>query len=116
MRPGLGRLPEGRLRGFPNPPILGPTSFLKDGGLVGRGAFGVTDFKRASVGEYAERSITAATTQSRTDVARGRATNPFAVALCSLSEFGGGPLVSFGLFEAPGAGCPRIGFQEATIY
>jgi hypothetical protein len=87
--------------------------FVEAGGRV---PFGITDFKLASVGAYPERIPTAATTHIRTDVAPGLATNPFAVPLCSLAEFGGGPLVSAGLFEAPGAGCHRIGFQEATIY
>lgn len=84
----------------------------------GRVPYGVTDFKLASVGEYPERIPTAATTHIRTDVAPGLATNPFAVKTCSLAAFGGGPLASKGLFEAPGAECSesKIGTQEATIY
>jgi hypothetical protein len=84
----------------------------------GRVPFGVTDFLVGSIPgtEYPEKIPAAATTHIRTDVAPGLATNPFAVPLCTLAEFGGGPLAAAGLFEAPGAGCHRIGFQEATIY
>ena len=84
----------------------------------GRVPFGVTDFNLASVGSYPEKIPTAATTHIRTDVAPGLATNPFAVERCSLEAFGGGPLVSAGLYEAPGAECEEseIGTQEATIY
>src|ERR1700692_3547375 len=57
----------------------------------GRVPFGVTDFLVANVGAYPEKIPTAATTHIRTDVAPGLATNPFAVARCSLEEFGGGP-------------------------
>ncbi len=84
----------------------------------GRVPYGVTDFVLASVGEYPEKIPTAATTHIRTDVAPGLATNPFAVETCSLAEFGGGPLASVGLFEAPGEECEEseIGTQEATIF
>jgi hypothetical protein len=89
--------------------------FVEAGGRV---PYGVTDFKVASVGEYPERVPTAETTHIRTDVAPGLATNPFAVEQCSLTEFGGGPLASKGLYGAPGAECEEseIGTQEATIY
>ena len=49
------------------------------------------------------------------DVAPGLAANPFAVETCSIAEFGGGPLASIRLFEAPGEECEEseIGTQEA---
>ena len=64
---------------------------------------------------------TAATTHSAR-VAPGLATNPFAVKLCSQTDFGGGPagspLAAAGLFGAPDAECAasEIGEQQATIY
>ena len=51
---------------------------------------------------YPEKVPTAATTHIRTDVAPGLATNPFAVELCSQTDFAGGPtgspLAAAGLF------------------
>ena len=84
----------------------------------GRVPFGVTDFIVQNVGSYPEKIPTAATTHIRTDVAPGLATNPFAVERCSLEEFGGGPLVSAGLYEEPEGKCgeAEIGLQQATIY
>ncbi len=88
----------------------------------GRVPFGVTDFLVSSVGAYPEKIPTAATTHIRTDVAPGLATNPFAVELCSKTDFEGGagasPLASAGLFATPDAECEEseIGVQQATIY
>ncbi len=94
--------------------------FVQAGGRV---PFGVTDFKVASVGAYPEKVPTAETSHIRTDVAPGLATNPFAVKMCSLTAFEGGPppaspLRSSGLFDPPAAECAEseIGTQEATIY
>jgi hypothetical protein len=90
----------------------------------GRVPFGVTDFLVASIPgtKYPEKIPAAATTHIRTDVAPGLATNPFAVKLCSQTDFGGGPkgspLAAAGLFGAPDAECKEseIGEQQATIY
>ena len=106
---------------FEPKPEITPEQAEEEGAFTeagGRVPYGVTDFVLASVGEYPEKVPTAATTHIRTDVAPGLATNPFAVETCSIAEFGGGPLASIGLFEAPGEECEEseIGTQEATIF
>ncbi|HEX3519146.1 MAG TPA: hypothetical protein VHT29_08955 [Solirubrobacteraceae bacterium] len=79
---------------------------------------GITDFKIATIGEYAagEAIPTALVKHIRTDVAPGLATNPTAVPQCSLAEFGETE-VAKGLFAAPACNANTIiGKNKVVVY
>jgi len=87
----------------------------------GRVPFGITDFKVQTTGSYPNEIPTAIVKHLRTDVAPGLATNPFAVAQCSLSDFGTTEAIpGSGLYSAPkcseGPESTVLGTNHATVY
>jgi hypothetical protein len=91
----------------------------------GRVPFGVTDFKVLTVpgGKYSTGTVqpTLIVTHIRTDVAPGLATNPFAVPMCTMAQFGTELVPGFftapSLAESPeGCGESEIGTQDATVF
>jgi hypothetical protein len=80
---------------------------------------GITDFKIATVGEYATGKAvpTAIVTHIRTDVAPGLATNPFAVPRCSMANFGGKEEIEgTGFYAAPNCAGSEIGKNNVVVY
>ncbi len=87
----------------------------------GRVPYGITDFKIQTTGAYPEKIPTSVVTHLRTDVAPGLATNPFAVAQCTLADFGDKEAVpGTGFYSAPkcatGGEGTELGKNEVTVY
>ncbi len=83
--------------------------------------YGITDFKVATVGALPAQAPTSVVTHIRTDVAPGLATNPTAVAQCSMTEFGepgsGRELPKSGFFiESACKEETKLGINNVTVY
>ncbi len=106
---------------FPKPPAT--TKEAEEEGFVqagGRVPYGVTDFELKTEGSFPDAKPVggAAVNRVRVDVARGLATAPVAVPMCSAAEFGETEAVpDTGLYAAPTCKAEtEIGTEQVTIY
>ncbi len=91
---------------------------------AGHPAWGITDFKVATVGNLPNEAPLGIVTHVRTDVGPGVSTNPEAVAQCSFAEFGAAEAIpGTGFYAAPeckknkkGEVESEIGVNKVTVY
>jgi hypothetical protein len=113
--------PLGTPYSFPKEPATKKESeeegFSQAGGRV---PFGVTDFELKTEGTFPDAKPVggAAVNHVRVDVAKGLATSPVAVPMCSLAEFGETEAIpTSGLYLAPKCKSEtEIGTEQVTIY
>ncbi len=91
---------------------------------AGHPAWGITDFKVATIGKLPNEAPLGIVTHVRTDVGPGVSTNPEAVAQCSFAEFGAAEAIpGTGFYAAPeckknkkGEVESEIGVNKVTVY
>ncbi len=85
---------------------------------AGHPAWGITDFKIATVGELPNEAPTGLVTHVRTDVGPGVSTNPEAVAQCSFAQYGEKEVVpGTGFYPEPTCSpASEIGVNKVTVY